>query len=328
MLNSAQAVDRWRLGPRPELGLLDKLSGMLRAKAAEGPSRPPDFSDSKWLFAASDYSGQHAEAPYEAYSILLADVAGCAKWEASRRTIRSRWLRDGRRLSYKSLRDRQQERALMPFLGAADSIHGLVVTVLVDRDIDNLFRLPEEERTEEYLGVFAAWPRASLERLLRVVHLLSLLVAGLSHPQQNLVWITDQDEIAANPERLQQLVTAFANVASHYLGHSLGHLRVGTTESDTGTRDLEDLVAIADLAAGAAADSLGRYRGVRGWPAPTGIVVPAAGGTPGKATMIMSWYGRDDDSSLKRFIYLIDQHADSGKRRVSALQIHPSGLTA
>lgn len=321
-------MDRWRLGPRPELGLLDKLSGMLSAAGAQRPSRLPDFSHSESLLAASDYSGQHAGAPYEAYSILLVDLAGCAKWEASRSKIRSRWLRDGRRLSYKSLRDRQQERALMPFLEAADSIPGIVLTVLVDRDIDNLFRLAEEERTSEDLGTCAAWPRVSLEKLLRVVHLLSLLVAGLSCPRQNLVWITDQDEIAANDDRLQQLLTAFTNVASHYLSHSLGHLRVGTTDSDTGTRDLEDIVAIADLSAGAAADSLGRYRGVRGWPAATGIVVPAAAGTPGKATMIMSWYARDSDSGLKRFVYLIDQDADSGKRRVSALQIHPSGLTA
>jgi hypothetical protein len=288
----------------------------------------PDFGDSEWLIAASDYSGQHAEAPYEAYSILLADFRGCANWEASRSRIRARWLRDGRRLSYKSLRDRRRERALMPFLEAADSIPGILLTVLVDRDIDNLFRLSEDERTPEHLGAFAAWPRSSLEKLLRVVHLLSLLVAGLSHEGQNLIWITDQDEIAANEGRLQQLLVAFTNVASHYLGHSLGHLRVGTTDSDTGTRDLEDMVAVADLAAGAAADSLGRYRGVRGWPAPTGILVPAAAGTPGKATLIMSWYARDADSDLKRFVYLIDQDTDTGKRRVSALQLHPSGLTA
>jgi hypothetical protein len=44
--------------------------------------------------------------------------------------------------------------------------------------------------------------------------------------------------------------------------------------------------------------------------------------------MIMSWYARDDAAKLKRFIYLIDQDAESGKRRVSALRIRPSGLVA
>jgi hypothetical protein len=321
-------LDRWRLESRPELGLLNKLSDMLRAEGERRPNRLPDLSSCEWLFAGSDYSGQHADAPYEAYTIMLADLARCADWEKARRSVRSRWLADGRRVSYKTLRDRQQERALLPLLEAADSIPGLLLTVLVDRDIENLFRLTEEERTEENLGIFVGWPRGSLEKLLRVVHLLSLMVAGLSRAGQNLVWITDEDEIAANESRLNELVIAFSNVASHYLPHTLGHLRVGTTDSDTGSRDLEDLVTVADLASGAAADSLGRYRGVRGWPAAPGILVPAAAGTPGKATMIMSWYARDDAAKLKRFIYLIDQDAESGKRRVSALRIRPSGLVA
>lgn len=154
------------------------------------------------------------------------DLAKCADWEKARRSVRSRWLADGRGVSYKTLRDRQQEQALLPLLEAADSIPGLLLTVLVDRDIENLFRLTEEERTEENLGIFVGWPRGSLEKLLRVVHLLSLLVAGLSRPEQNLVWITDEDEIAANESRLHELVTAFSNVASHYLPHTLGHLRV------------------------------------------------------------------------------------------------------
>jgi hypothetical protein len=67
---------------------------------------------------------------------------------------------------------------------------------------------------------------------------------------------------------------------------------------------------------------------VIGWPPPTGITVPSAPGTPGKATIILSWYARDDNASLKRLIYLIDRDRHTGKQRVSALRLHPSGLTA
>jgi len=308
--------------------LIDKLNGMLRGLGAKQPPALPDLTQSSLLFAASDYSGQHAEAPYQAYSIVLADLAGSQKWETSRRSIRARWLADGRRLSYKGLRDRHQEAALAPFLRAADFIPGLLLTVLVDRGIQNMFHLVEGERDEDSIGPFAKWPRGSLEKLLRVVHLLSLLVAGLSRPGQDLLWITDEDEIAANEQRLTELVLGFSNVASHYLTHSLGHLRVGTTRSDTGSRDVEDFAAIPDLAAGAAAEAFGRFHGMTGWPSPPGIVVPSLAGTSGKATIIMSWYARDQHASLKRLVYLIDRDRDTGKQRVSALTVHPSGFTA
>ena len=42
----------------------------------------------------------------------------------------------------------------------------------------------------------------------------------------------------------------FATVSSHLLTHDLRHLSIGMTQSDV-DRQLEDLVAISDLAAGA-----------------------------------------------------------------------------
>ena len=65
-----QETQRWGLGPRPELGLIDKLNGMLRGLGAKQPPVLPDLSRGRLLFAASDYSGEHAGAPYQAYSII------------------------------------------------------------------------------------------------------------------------------------------------------------------------------------------------------------------------------------------------------------------
>ena len=274
----------WNLPSRPELGLIGRISEMLRREGEKGPSRLPVLS-SEWLLVASDYSGQHASAPYEGYSILLGDFGQCSSWYAARSRVRSSLLSDGRRLAYKNLRDRRQEMALIPFLNAADDIPGVLLTVLVDRQIDNLFRFDEEDLTEPNIGPLARWPRTTLEKMLRVVHLISLLLAGLSKPGQNVVWITDQDEIAANETRLNELLIAFRNVASNYLSHGLGHLRIGTTDVDDGSRDIEDLASVADLAAGAAVDSLGRHHGQVGWPPPLKIIVPSAAGTPGKASI-------------------------------------------
>jgi hypothetical protein len=87
--------------------------------------------------------------------------------------------------------------------------------------------------------------------MLRVVHIVSFFLAGLSRAHQNVIWITDEDEIAANDNRMRELTNLFGNISSHYLPHSMGHFRCGTMKSDDGSRQLEDLASIPDLVAGA-----------------------------------------------------------------------------
>src|SRR5690606_15885909 len=79
----------------------------------------------------------------------------------------------------------------------------------------------------------------------------SLLIAGLSRERQNVLWISDQDAIAANLDRHKQATNAIASVLSGYLPHPLGHIRIGTAQSDDGSKAIEDLLAIPDIAAGA-----------------------------------------------------------------------------
>jgi hypothetical protein len=46
--------------------------------------------------------------------------------------------------------------------------------------------------------------------------------------------------------------------SSHYVKHNLGELGIGTTSIDEGDRIEEDLAAVADLVAGAAAEVVTR----------------------------------------------------------------------
>lgn len=79
----------------------------------------------------------------------------------------------------------------------------------------------------------------------------------MSRSGQNVLWFTDDDSIAPNVQGLTELTELFAYVASEYLDHGLGHLRVGTpARSDTDDRLLEDLIAIADLVAGTVAETV------------------------------------------------------------------------
>src|ERR1039457_1632510 len=110
-------------------------------------------------------------------------------------------------------------------------------------------------------------------------------IAGLSQKNQDVFWFSDEDEIAANPQRLTLLTKMWANVISNYPVHSLRHLKCGTTRSDDGSNEIEDFAAIPDLVAGALSDLLtsiaGQFR--------LGLIVPFRLDSKAKATMIGQW---------------------------------------
>lgn len=87
-----------------------------------------------------------------------------------------------------------------------------------------------------------------------MLHVLGVLLGGLASPGQNVLWFTDEDNIAANDERVRELTQLFAWISAQYLDFMLGHCRVGTTRCDDGSRQIEDFAAIPDLVAGALAE--------------------------------------------------------------------------
>jgi hypothetical protein len=153
-----------------------------------------------------------------------------------------------------------------------------------------------------------------VERLLRICHLVSFILAGLSTERQDVIWITDQDDIVANINRHTEFVSAFGRVASHYLQHSLGHLRIATTASDTGKRDIKDLVAIADLGVGAVCDVMSNYRTQGVMPA-SRVIVPAPESISIKTHSIMNWFS-NSTSDLRRLVVSFEPGDSSGRLRI------------
>ncbi len=85
-----------------------------------------------------------------------------------------------------------------------------------------------------------------------ILHLSAFLLSGLSAPGQDVLWIIDEDDIAANVAMLTDLTELFARISASYSSHTLGHLRCGTTATvEDGRLAFEDLAAIADLTTGA-----------------------------------------------------------------------------
>jgi len=319
----------WGLRDRPELGAMNIVSALMKSIELADRFALPDFSHAQTLLIGSDYSGQHSTSDFEALGFLIADSDRLQPWHDARHGLRRTYLPNGRRMSFKNLGDKKRVAALPGFIDAAEQIHGLLLVVLVDKRIKTLFQQTSgDERASSDGGFLSKWPPKAEEKLLRICHVAALLVAGLSRPGQNIVWISDQDEIAANNQRLRQLTEASGRIMSAYLEHPLGHLRVGTTASDTGARDVEDFVAIADLAAGALCEVLSAHRRA-GVDFPLGIFVPNQKGMASKIDPL-TWWLSSKGSQLKKIALSLEPIANSSKLHVrhydfSAHWLHDHG---
>src|SRR5690348_16877621 len=70
------------------------------------------------IYIMSDYSGDSKASKFNVISVLYMDFRASMAWEVKRRAVRRLYLSDGRRISFKSLGDRQRQKALIPFLEA------------------------------------------------------------------------------------------------------------------------------------------------------------------------------------------------------------------
>jgi hypothetical protein len=253
-----------------------------------------------WVF--SDYSGQQERSAYVVLAALLMDADASSEWPRERAKVRERSLPNGRRMSFKTLNDVHRQRALVPFLNAADLISGMLVTVAIDKRIKYLCGGTSALRAySNALDLQARWNNATFEHMLRVCHFTSVLVAGATK-QVRAIWITDEDEFVANQQRKCDASRVAAGILTAYAPNPRRTVQFGTTELDEDDRGLEDLVALPDLVAGATAefvtfmgqDTSGTFLG--DWPIPPAVSK--------KTDLIMTWWTQPL-ACLRRFLWVI-----------------------
>lgn len=204
------------------------------------------------LVIASDYSGQHREATHESYSFLITTVSELEAWACARKEFRAKWLHDGRRMSFKRLQDRMRARALVPFLDAAFSLRGNLVTIMIDKRVGSFSGGNMSEFAELFSDCFPpATPSGTIEKMFTLSTLLAMLVVGFRREDQRSYWISDDDETLDTYDKREEL----ARLAS-YLSFGFAHWRQAadqwfcTTSSPQAPPWAEDLAAIPDLMAG------------------------------------------------------------------------------
>ena len=311
----------WRRCDRTDLGFLGTIGGCIAGAEARHPGLIPDLRKGRGLVAASDYGGEHETAMWSTYCYAVAQLDDAARWAVETRPLRAQLLPDGRRMGFKRLGDGVRARALPSFLASANDLRGLLVCFAVQRRIASLFALGRLDPSRLEYEPLRRYPAHVAEKVLRVTHLLALLVAGLSGADQDLLWLTDEDPIAATPDHLRTLTDVIGRATADVLPHQMRHLRVATARGDPGDRSVEDLLAIPDLVAGTLAGFLAHILGEHGAP-PSGMFLPRPEQMPLKLRELSDWFS-DSTQRLSRLVLIIDQ-TSGGSSRATHFRFHGS----
>ena len=266
----------------------------------------PSLHKSVNLIVTSDYGGKHNSAEYKSLSFLFADFDRLNEWNNQRTFIRNSSLKN-RTMSYKNLNDSIRRKALLPFLRGANSIPGVILTLLIDKKIKSLF-LPNDYIDFESTGYkeYCHWKKEPFEKLLRAIYLVNILLIYFSFEKQNILWVTDEDELVANETRINEAVKIFSDLSNQLLKHKMGNFGLGTTKFDTEPKDFEDLVSVPDLVAGTLTSIMSKYKksGILPY---SKLLVPPPKDITMKDREIMSWYA-DNTKLLKRYTFVISEN--------------------
>jgi hypothetical protein len=213
--------------------------------------------DGPTLTIYSDYSGSSRGSRFETICILVIDSARAGLWDAMRSEARRAFLSDGRRMSFKGLNDNQKRRALPAFLAAANQLQGVCCVIAIDKRVGWMCAPDDASSVMKSRGILSSsWRPKSFEQMMRVVSFVSLFTGMFSQPYQNIYWISDEDELFANPSKTVDTKALLERMSSVCVRHPLGELGLGTTTIDEDDRFDEDCAAIPDLVAGATAEVL------------------------------------------------------------------------
>jgi hypothetical protein len=265
----------------------------------------------------SDYSGSNGGSQFRTYGFVIGDADASPEWPSRCRKSRSAFLADGRRMAFKSLNDSQRRRALIPFLEASEAINGHVVVVAINKKLTHISTHQGSVAVWEALhGFKARWDPRVFEEMVRVSHFFSLFLAAWSSPNMNISWMTDEDDIVANAERLDDAHQFAARLSMLHVPHHLGEFMMNTPAVMPDELMFEDFLAIPDLAAGMIGEIL-KTKAANQFKAGLGVYNDQP--VTEKSDIIADWFWHNS-GTLKKTCILIDQ-TEEGKFGVGQLRM-------
>jgi hypothetical protein len=218
----------------------------------------------------SDYSGQHRQATHEVYSFLITTKHVLDDWLPQLAEFRQTFLPDGRRLSFKQLREPVRRRAYPHFLGVVARLPANLITIMIDNRVGPIAPGGPAETALIFDDCFPAnVSAASVEKMFRLAYFIALLGAGLRNEEQSSLWISDHDETLDTFDKREGLGRLTSYLSFGFTGwRNPAQQNFLTTGASNCPRWVEDLAAIPDIAAGACAqlsNTLPLFEGSKTW---------------------------------------------------------------
>jgi hypothetical protein len=293
----------WITPPNPTCNLVSVLGKSFAERELRWPGSFPDLRRDSNLAIACDYSGEHAQSAFIVLNFLLVDRPGImSRWEGDRLAIRNEHFSDGRRHAFKKLGDAQRQKALLPFLKASSNLNGVLMSVSIHKSIQD-YRFGFSFGFEETIDL----PKPKVfAKMIQIALFGSILISGLSAPDQTLHWITDNDEIVSNAEAQHVFGRVSDAVFRSVCPHRFSDVSIGIAGLFDDGRRAEDLCSIPDLAGGAIADSLISLD-EHAIPRSTCLTTPFPSVMPTKTDIILTWLGllEQGDQNLKHLNFMI-----------------------
>jgi hypothetical protein len=244
---------------QPDFKALNDLSKIFALLSFRYPLSFPDFSISPELFLFSDYAGTGRD-KFLLYSFLLTGSAELQAFDAHIKRWRQHHHIGSRRFEYKKLGDRLKLKLLPSFLAQADSVSAALFTFSIHTSINSIFG-PRFDQTlfKRAIGLTGEVPAQVLEKMLRCSIFAAMIVNGLCSGDQNLTWISDNDDMVANDPLAIDLLPLVERVFEAMTAVPMRSLNFGEAsrlKERQGAADLlehqgaADLLSLCDLSCG------------------------------------------------------------------------------
>lgn len=306
----------WRPISDAQAGYLFSLSDSLRNLEDKHPDALVATNQHSMIIA-SDYSGQHKDASHEAYAFVVTSDNAIKEWLPLLEQFRKLCLPDGRRLSFKNLKEPVRWRALPQFLETIGHLSGNIITIMVDRRVGSFMAGGPKAIIEAFPDCFSPNVKhGTVEKMFRLASFVSLILSGLRPENQESHWISDHDEALDSNEKIE----AFSLLARYITYGCINWIRPAinyftTTESLYAPDWAEDIASIPDIVAGSCCKMsryLPTFLGRESWT----VAISSENIGDQRAFAVGSWLSRGQ-TALKHVLLRLERDA-FGEVRASA----------
>lgn len=291
-------MKNWKHINNTEKGMVNELSDFINDLEYSDKIFLPDLRNADRLYIFSDYSANKNQ-KLITYSILILDEPSVDSFISTQKYFWEDYGLGLKIIEYKKLSDGPIIRALVPFLTLCNKLNGLLFTVIFHKDTESIFK---DEIPEKLMKQMNVWRKNPVkEKFLRLREFILLILNGLGRENQNVLWISDNDEVFANNSQLETANIILKESLHRYLDYKIGNFELKTLDVDSYDKRFEKLCSITDLAAGGLVDFVGDYHNEDIFPIVGEIADPIIHAKL-KINPIVNWLSKAEKKSMLKKI--------------------------